>query len=100
MADAEGRFRLLYQKAPVPLHSVNERLRLVEVNESWLDLLGYERHEVLDQPIASFMTDESARRYFELGPPAFLRREAIKDLEPRFVTKRSEERNDIFSARA
>jgi PAS domain S-box-containing protein len=100
MADAEERFRLLYQKAPVPLHSVNERLRLVEVNESWLELLGYERHEVLDQPIASFMTDESARRYFELVPPAFLRGEAIKDLELRFVTKRGEERKVIFSARA
>ena len=100
MADAEERFRRLFQKAPVPLHSVDERLRLVEVNERWLELLGYTREEVLDRPVISFMTDESGRRYFDTVLPAFLRGEAIEDLELHFLTKQGQTHQVRFSAQA
>ena len=98
MADAEERFRLLFNMAPVPLQSSDERQRVVEVNDRWLELLGYEHHEVSDQPVTSFMTDQSAHRYHEMVAPALLRGEAVRDLELRFLTKQGEERKVVFSA--
>ncbi len=100
MAEADGRHRLLYEKAPVPLHSVDDELRLIEVNEAWLDLFGYERKDVIAQPITGFMTEESARRYREIVVAAMARGDTVEDLELHFVSKRGVELEIALSARS
>ncbi|MBU1259000.1 MAG: PAS domain-containing protein, partial [Alphaproteobacteria bacterium] len=37
----------LYNNTPAMLHSVDPDGRLVSVSEHWLDVMGYERNEVL-----------------------------------------------------
>ncbi|HEV7433538.1 MAG TPA: MHYT domain-containing protein, partial [Pseudorhizobium sp.] len=69
---SEEQFRALYRNTPLPLHALNEAGELEEVSEAWLDLLGYERDEVIGRPLADFMTEESARRRAEVDWPLLM----------------------------
>jgi PAS domain S-box-containing protein len=53
LRESEERFRLLFEQAPVPYQSLNEKGEIIEVNEAWVRLMGYERNEVIGR---SFMT--------------------------------------------
>lgn len=46
--------RALFTKAPVPMHSLDANRCIIDVNERWLDLYGYARHEVVGRPISEF----------------------------------------------
>jgi PAS domain S-box-containing protein len=56
---SEEQFRLLYEKAPIGYHSLDPEGRLIIVNQTWLDTLGYEKDEVIGRSFTEFMTDES-----------------------------------------
>ena len=43
---SEQRFRLLYEQAPMAYQSFDAEGRILEVNQAWLDMLGYSRTEV------------------------------------------------------
>lgn len=58
------RYRSLYHKTPVMLHSLDTEYRIVSVSEYWLDIMRYERIEVIGRRFADFLTD-SSRRYVE-----------------------------------
>ncbi len=58
------RYRSLYHKTPVMLHSLDTEYRIVSVSEYWLDIMRYERIEVIGRRFADFLTDAS-RRYVE-----------------------------------
>jgi PAS domain S-box-containing protein len=55
LAASEARFRLLYERSPVAYQSLDGEGRILEVNESWLEMLGYPRDEVLGQPVARYL---------------------------------------------
>ncbi|MFN0264696.1 ATP-binding protein [Tepidamorphus sp. 3E244] len=57
---SEKRYRNLYRRTPVMMHSVNWNGRLVEVSDTWIDKLGYTRDEVIGREPLEFMTDDSA----------------------------------------
>jgi PAS domain S-box-containing protein len=71
--ESEGRFRLLYEQAPVAYQSLDETGRLIEVNRIWLEMLGYTREEVIGHGFVEFLAprhraenaDESFARRFE-----------------------------------
>jgi PAS domain S-box-containing protein len=58
LRDSEERIRSLYDNTPVMMHSVDAGGRVIEVNQFWLDKLGYERREVLGKPVAEFAAPE------------------------------------------
>ena len=58
------RYRSLYNKTPVMLHSFDSEGRVVSVSEYWLDIMGYESLEVIGCRFVEFLTDAS-RIYFE-----------------------------------
>ena len=60
LQESEVRFRLLYEDAPLPYQSLGEDARLLDVNKSWLDALGYSREEVIGHPFGEFVTTASA----------------------------------------
>jgi len=41
LQESEARFRLLYERAPLPYQSLDEAGHFIEVNQSWLDVMGY-----------------------------------------------------------
>ncbi len=58
LEDSEKRFRQFYQKTPAMLHSMDKAGRLVDVSQSWLDTLGYERKEVIGKDFFAFVIDD------------------------------------------
>lgn len=69
---SESRYRLLYNRTPMALHSTNAQARLIDVNDTWLTMFEYERDEVIGRSPADFMTPESARRYRDRSWPEML----------------------------
>ncbi len=57
---SEERFKLLYEKAPVGYQTMDGNGYLVEVNDTWLELMGYTKEEVIGRWFGDFMTPEYA----------------------------------------
>ena len=55
---SENHFKLLYEQAPLAYQSLDEQGRFLDVNQAWLDLLGYSREDVLGKSFAEVMTPE------------------------------------------
>lgn len=48
----------LYNNAPLPYQSLNEKGHFVEVNTTWLDTLGYTREEVIGRSFEDFLEEQ------------------------------------------
>jgi len=53
--DSEARFRGLYEHAPLGYQSLNGEGRLIHVNQAWLDMLGYQKDQVIDHWFGDFL---------------------------------------------
>jgi PAS domain S-box-containing protein len=60
LSGSEARLYRLYARTPAKLHAVDANGRLLDVSDRWLDLLGYERHEVIGRNIMDFYDPEAA----------------------------------------
>jgi diguanylate cyclase (GGDEF)-like protein/PAS domain S-box-containing protein len=49
------KFHLLFDQAPLGYQSLDEAGRIIEVNQTWLDLMGYTREEVLGRWFGAFL---------------------------------------------
>ena len=47
LSGLQKQFDLLFESAPVMMHSIDTGGTLVRVNDRWLQAMGYEREEVL-----------------------------------------------------
>ena len=54
----ENKFKFLYEEAPYPYQSLNEKGVVTDVNKKWLEITGYEKDEVIGQKFFYF-TDET-----------------------------------------
>ena len=64
---SEEKFRLLFDKAPLGYQSLDEDGIIREVNQAWLDILGYSRQEVIGHWFGDFLPPD----YFERFPERF-----------------------------
>lgn len=99
LRQSEERFRALYRKTPLPLHSLNEEGIIEQVSDAWLDLTGYRREEVIGRLLINFMTEESARRRIQVDLPKLLKDGELRDAEHRLVTKAGEVLDCVLSSR-
>lgn len=53
----------LYEHQPAGCFSVNDRLQMLELNQTGADLLGISRHDSLGLPLDAFFCADSARRF-------------------------------------
>lgn len=53
---SEDRFQQLFHKAPVGYQSLDFNGNFIEVNQQWLDILGYKREEVIGHWFGDFLT--------------------------------------------
>ena len=65
---SEERYRHLYDRTPAMLQSYDRDLKLVSVSDHWLEVMGYERDEVIGRYIN--VTDETQRLAAEDSLPA------------------------------
>ncbi|HWL83763.1 MAG TPA: MHYT domain-containing protein [Roseomonas sp.] len=96
---SEERFRSLYRRTPLPLHSLDQEGRIEEVTEAWLTMMGYRRDEIIGRPFINFMTEASARQLVQSDWPRLLQQGELRDVEYRVVTKSGEFLDIMASAR-
>lgn len=59
LKENEEHYRLLYQNAPLAFQSLNANGTLIDVNQTWLDTLGYKREEVVGRWFGDFLVSSS-----------------------------------------
>ena len=85
---SEARYRLMYDRTPMALHSVNDEARLIDVNETWLALFDHTRDKVIGRSPSDFMTPDSAARYRDRAWPEMLAsRGQLRIVDYQFVTR-------------
>ncbi len=84
---SEEKYRTLYQRTPVMLHSIDAEGRLLSVSDRWLQRLGYSADEVLGRPSTQFLTEESQRYASQVVLPKFFATGACEDAPYQMVAK-------------
>jgi len=67
--ESEYRFRTLFDNAPLGYQSLDVNGNFLDVNQTWLDLLGYQKDEVVGKWFGDFLTPkykEAFNKRFEL----------------------------------
>jgi PAS domain S-box-containing protein len=72
LRDSEARYRMLYNRTPMALQSVDADALLIDVNDTWVALFDYQRQYAIGRSPADFMTPESAERYRQQAWPEML----------------------------
>ncbi len=62
----EERFRSFYENAPIAYHSLDIKGTIIEVNQSWLDMLGYTREEMTGRWIGEFLPQNQQSAWDEI----------------------------------
>lgn len=91
------KYRSIYNKAPVMMHSINDKQEIISVSDFWLEKMGYERNEVIGKTPLDFMVieskgvhDKNLRRLFREG--------FVKNAEYKYVKKSGEVMDVLLSA--
>ena len=100
LKQSEEKYRRLYNETPVLLHSIDRDARVVEVNDHWLQTLGYARDEVIGRKVTDFYTGVSSNYAQEVIHPAFFREGMVKDASYQFVKKNGDVVDVLLSATA
>jgi diguanylate cyclase (GGDEF)-like protein/PAS domain S-box-containing protein len=87
LRESEQKFRLLYEKAPVMMNSVNANGAIETVNEQWLKTMGYQLDEVVGKKRLHFFTDESREYSKNEVLPKFIKDGYANNIEYDLVKK-------------
>jgi PAS domain S-box-containing protein len=68
LRESEERFRRLYEQAPLGYQSLDAEGRLIDVNQAWLDLLGYSRHQVIGRWFGDFLAPQEVDSFKQRFP--------------------------------
>jgi PAS domain S-box-containing protein len=85
----ENYYRILFENAPLPYQSLNENGIIITVNKAWLDMLGYEKEEVIGTFMGNYLTPHSGELLRERFP-LFKQKGAVKNSEYELVSKLGE----------
>jgi PAS domain S-box-containing protein len=70
MRERQSYFHQLYERAPLGYQSLDENGHFIDVNQKWLDTLGYCRQEVIGKSFADFLHPDW-REHFKENFPRF-----------------------------
>lgn len=68
LRESEERYRLLYERSPLGYQSLDENGCFVEVNQAWLDTLGYSHDEVIGRWCGDFLAPHQVELFRERFP--------------------------------
>ena len=68
LAESEERFKLFCEQAPLAYQSLDENGCLIEVNQTWLKVLGYAKEEVIGRNFADFLHPDWVNHFKENFP--------------------------------
>jgi PAS domain S-box-containing protein len=81
------RIKVLYDRAPIMLHSLDRNYNVISVNERWLEVMGFDRDQVIGRPFTDFLTHESRAYSQDEAWPAFLEVGWAKDVAYQMIKK-------------
>ncbi len=84
---ALSNFDVLFDNAPIKLHSIDRNGVLLNVSTFWARSLGYSRQEMIGRPSSDFLTEDSKAYAAETALPIFVRDGIIEDVEYEFIKK-------------
>ncbi|TDO97487.1 EAL domain-containing protein [Marinomonas balearica] len=84
---SEENFRGLYEKAPIPMHTINDAGVITYVSDRWLSMLGFQRQEVIGKHSIDFLTPSSRKKAKEEHLPKLLSEGSITDVAIQAVRK-------------
>ncbi|MBF0200374.1 MAG: PAS domain S-box protein [Desulfamplus sp.] len=87
---SEARYRHIYHKTPVMLHSIDTGANIIRVSDYWLEKMGYERDEVIGRKLTDFYSEESKKYAEEVILPFFFKSGFCKDVPYTYVKKNGE----------
>ena len=90
--------RALFMKVPAMMHSIDASGHIIEVSDYWLEVMGYDRREVLGRLSTEFLTDESRKYAEEIALVEFFKTGFIKNVPYRFVKKNGAVIDTLLSA--
>ncbi len=74
------KFKVLYENAPLPYQSLDENSAILEVNNKWLEMLGYTKEEVIGKKMSDFV-DESEMLNLKEHFQSFKKNKEVKDFD-------------------
>ncbi|MBU0675430.1 MAG: PAS domain S-box protein [Proteobacteria bacterium] len=82
LKESEERFRALYENAPLPYQSLDNKGCLIGVNTTWLTSTGYSREEVINRPFTDFLLPESQEQFHRIFPEVFAEQSSHTEVVP------------------
>lgn len=98
LKESETRYRRLFEKAPVMVHSIDGDGRLLMVSNYWLEQMGYSRKEVIGKKSVEFLTEESRQQVTDLYLKQFFKDGSMKNVPYTMVKKNGETFEVLVSA--
>ena len=88
LRSSEERYKLMFDNAPVGYQSLDSNGYILDVNQAWLNMLGYQRDEVMGQWFGNFLHEDQKAVFRELFPINIQSTEPILGVE--FTLKRKD----------
>jgi len=87
LRESEDRFRKLYDEAPVGYHEVDTEGRIVSVNRTECELLGYTREELIGRSVFDLVAEEHREAALRAFPDKVAGRLPLRPFERHVVTR-------------
>ncbi len=94
---SEERYRHIYHKTPVMLHSIDIHGEIIRVSDHWVDVMGYKREDVIGKPLTQFFTSESKEFAINTVFPEFFSTGFCKDVPYSYMKKNGEKLDIMLS---
>lgn len=98
LQESQERYRSIYHNTPAMLHSIDTTGRLISVSDNWLEVMGYNREEVIGQKLTRFFVADSRRLAEKIVMPEFFKTGVCDDIPYKFVKKKGEVIDVLLSA--
>ncbi len=92
---SDERYRRIYHKTPVMLHSIDTEGRIIRVSDHWVEVMGYKRDEVIGRQLTSFFTKESKEYASKVVFPEFFSTGFCKDIPYTYI-KKNKDKIDVM----
>lgn len=86
----EERYRHIYHKTPVMLHSIDTQGNIIRVSDHWLEVMGYQRNDVIGKQLTDFFTPKSKQFAIDVVFPEFFSTGFCKNIPYTYIKKNNE----------
>ncbi|HCY87877.1 MAG TPA: transcriptional regulator [Desulfobacteraceae bacterium] len=94
---SEQRYRRIYHKTPVMLHSIDRDGRIIHVSDHWVEVMGFDRKDVIGRQLTDFFTEASKKYALNVIFPRFFSTGFCKDIPYTYVKKNGEKMDTLLS---